>query len=95
MHSEQAHNDIVQFPVGGGHGYGLILLAGGSWLLQLPRSFFWVNALSVYLVGGLLSLFVYAWWDFPLHCPANLIMRCALWPAIKLWIHFDEQSAKG
>ncbi len=96
MYWEQAHNDIVQFPAElGVIGTGLIVIGLGWWLLRLVRSYFWDNALSVCVVGGLLALLIYSWWDFPFQCPAILITWCALWPAITLWTQFEEQGVKG
>jgi O-antigen ligase len=92
---EQAHNDILQFPAElGVIGTGLIVIGLAWWLLHLLRSFFWENALSVCVVGGLLMLLAYSWWDFPFQCPAILITWCALWPLVTLWTQFEEQRAK-
>ena len=74
----------------------LLLLAGLGWyLLTLIRGYFWENALSATVVLGLLAILAYGWWDFPFQCPAILITWLALWSAIVIWTHFEEQNVKG
>lgn len=90
---EHAHNDVVQIPIELGLvGTGLVLLAGGYWMLVLIRSRFWGNPLGACTVSGLLLLVIYAWWDFPFQCPAILITWCALWGAAARWTQFEEKG---
>ncbi len=88
---EHAHNDLVQFPIElGAAGCALVLLCLCHPLAVLIRHRFWANPLATGGVLGLLSLLAYAWWDFPFQCPAILVTWCALWPAIALWVKFEE-----
>ena len=88
---EHAHNDLVQFPIElGAAGCALVLLCFCHPLAVLIRHRFWANPLATGGVLGLLSLLAYAWWDFPFQCPAILVTWCALWPAIALWVRFEE-----
>lgn len=92
MFWQQAHNDLLQFPAElGAVGCVLILAMVLWWLVQLVRSYFWLNAFSVCLTGGLLALLAYSWFDFPFQCPAILITWCVLWPVVTLWTQFEEQ----
>ena len=89
---QQAHNDLLQFPAELGIiGCALIAAMLGWWMLQLVCCHFWDNALSVCLVGGLVALLLYSWFDFPFQCPAILITWCVLWPVVTLWTQFEEQ----
>jgi hypothetical protein len=88
---EHAHNDLVQIPIELGlTGSALILLGGGYWTLLLIRSYFWASPLGICCVLGAVLLVIYAWWDFPLQCPAILITWCALWPGVTLWTRLEE-----
>lgn len=92
---EYAHNDILQFPIETGvTGTALLLATLLYWLFILTRSYFWLNPFSACVVSGNLLLLVYAWWDFPLQCPAILITWCALWPAVALWTQYEEQNPR-
>lgn len=92
MFWQQAHNDLLQFPAElGAIGCGLILVMLGWWLVELVRSYFWLNAFSLCLTVGLLALLVYSWFDFPFQCPAILVTWCAMWPVVTLWTQFEEQ----
>ncbi|MBL9202934.1 MAG: O-antigen ligase family protein [Opitutaceae bacterium] len=93
---EHAHNDLVQFPIELGlPGTALGLLGFGWLLLVLVRNHFWEKPLGACGTLGLGLLLAYAWWDFPFQCPAILITWCALWPALALWVKFEEQNARG
>ena len=92
MFWQQAHNDLLQFPAElGAIGCSLILMMLGWWLVELVRSYFWLNAFSLCLTVGLLALLVYSWFDFPFQCPAILVTWCAMWPVVTLWTQFEEQ----
>jgi len=92
MFWQQAHNDLLQFPAElGAIGCGLILVMLGWWLVELVRSYFWLNAFSLCLTVGLIALLVYSWFDFPFQCPAILVTWCAMWPVVTLWTQFEEQ----
>lgn len=91
---EHAHNDLVQFPIELGFaGVALGLLGLGYAGLLLVRNHFWENPLGACGAIGLVLLMGYAWWDFPFQCPAILITWCALWPAVTLWVKFEEPGA--
>lgn len=92
MFWQQAHNDLLQFPAElGAVGCGLILAILAWWLLQLVRSYFWLNAFSLCVVLGLLALLAYSWFDFPFQCPAILVTWSVMWPVVTLWTQFEEQ----
>ena len=92
MFWQQAHNDLLQFPAElGAIGSLLILAMLAWWLVELVRSYFWLNAFSLCLTVGLLALLVYSWFDFPFQCPAILLTWCAMWPVVTLWTQFEEQ----
>ena len=90
---EHAHNDIVQFPIElGAVGTGLLLLAGGYWIIVFLRARFWRNPISACCVAGALLTAAYAWWDFPFQCPAILITWSVLWVAAAMWARFEEKT---
>lgn len=93
---EHAHNDIVEIPIELG-AVGIVLIASGFlyWAVTLLRSCFWQEPLSTCIVGGLLLILIYAWWDFPFQCPAVSITWCALWPIAAMWARFEEAGARG
>ena len=94
MFWQQAHNDLLQFPAElGAIGCVLILVMLGWWLVELVRSYFWLNAFSLCLTVGLLALFLYSWFDFPFQCPAILVTWCVMWPVVTLWTQFEEQRS--
>jgi hypothetical protein len=96
MFWQDAHNDILQFPVELGlTGTVLILLAAGFWMIQLVRSYCWENPLSACVVFGAVLMVIYGWWDFPFQNPAILITWCTLWPAVTMWTQFEELNLKG
>jgi hypothetical protein len=92
---QDAHNDIVQFPIElGVAGCALLIIGAVYWLYMLVRSRFWQNPLSTCLVFGALLLLVYSWWDFPFQCPAVLYQWCVLWAVATMWARFEE-GARG
>jgi hypothetical protein len=96
MYWEHAHNDLVEFPIELGlPGVAAIVLSGIYWMLLLVRSRFWTGPMSVCGILGALLLAAYAWWDFPLQCPAILVTWCALWPVVTLWTKFEDARAPG
>ena len=90
---EHAHNDLVQFPIElGAAGTGLVLLAGGYWLVALGRARGWRNPPAAATMAGALLALGGAWWDFPFQCPAILITWCVLWAAATMWARFEEKN---
>jgi O-antigen ligase len=93
---EHAHNDVLQFPIELGiTGIVVIGLASCYWIYALIKAYFWENPMSACIVFGAVLLLVYAWWDFPLQCPAVLLTWCVMWAAATMWARFEEGGVKS
>lgn len=87
---QHAHNDIVQTPIELGlAGTLLMCLAGVWWLWNYVTRLAFKNTLSVSVLMGLVFGLIYAWWDFPMQCPAVFVLWCTLWPLGALWNQLD------
>ena len=94
MFWEQAHNDILQFPIELGLA-GMILFGAAAVTLAvlLGRSYFWENPLSASVIFAALLILGYSWWDFPFQNPAILVTWCTLVVAAVMWARMEETKA--
>jgi len=93
---EHAHNDLVETSLElGVPGLALVLAAGCFLSVRLIRIQFWGNPLGGCATFGNILLIVYARWDFPLQCPAVLVLWVALSVATLSWTQFEEMNPKG
>lgn len=88
---EQAHNDVLQFPIEFGVPGMLLIFAGFVyWGIVLVRAYAWQNPLSASVVLGCLAVLAMAWGDFVFRCPAVLITWLVLWTAASRWSILEE-----